>query len=132
MSKKNRLDYKTKIVDTFNPIKICFTDGDTKLVVIESIMFNAYNKRILIDRGFESDGASVKWYLSMIVPRLYGTATAAVVHDAIYRDSNHFNLKRWQADEIFRVLLYRHGNSKMKCRAAWLGVRFGGWRYWKK
>jgi hypothetical protein len=106
---------------------------------------------ITVPRGFVCDGASVPrlvWTLSGITPDGLIRA-AALVHDYIYRHKgklprNTYGVLRdgvyediseniWtreDADKLFARIMREAGVPKIKRRAAYLGVRTGGWASW--
>lgn len=109
--------------------------------------------RIIVERGFFHDGASVPrflWTITGITPDGLHRA-AALIHDFIYRFNGELpngsfwgilgqnkyvglpNVKwtREQADKLFVRMLREAKVSKVKRRLMYHGVRLGGWRHWK-
>ncbi len=106
---------------------------------------------ITVPEGFLYDGASVPrlvWSLSGITPDGLIRA-AALVHDFIYRHEGRlprnsygvllndryvdYSDHRWQrvdADRLFARIMREAGVPTLKRRAAYLGVRAGGWASW--
>ena len=132
MLSTERLIYKRDIVGFLKDPKVTLIDGGKQLILEENYLFTAYDKTVTIYAGFQSDGSSVHWAFSRIVPRLYGTATAAIIHDAIYRHIHHYGFTREQADDIYRIVLIRHGFSLGRAKIAWSALRVGGFPAWRK
>jgi hypothetical protein len=95
--------------------------------------------RIRIKEGYESDGASIPFFLwSFVGPRYSpGTMPAALAHDALC-DAEFCEIQRNEADNIFWRLLPKCGTTPFKARLYWFGVRLGagyvqvrGW-FWKR
>lgn len=103
---------------------------------------------IFIPAGFQYDGISNPrffWMVTGITPDGLGRA-AALVHDWIYRHAGALPkgsfLKdgrncvdawsREQTDKLFANMLDRAGVSKFRRRLMYLGVRIGGWMFWRK
>lgn len=112
---------------------------------------------ITIQAGFIYDGASVPrvfWSLVGIHPDGLMRA-ASLVHDYLYihkgnppklkngygvfletpfnvRHAANLSLSRKQVDDLFLRMLKASGLSWSKRNAAYLGVRAGGWVYWKQ
>lgn len=132
MLSHERVVYKRDIVSRLDSPIVSLVNGGKFLLLIDEYTFTAYDKTITIPANFESDGSSVHWAFSRIVPRLYGTATAAIIHDAIYRHMHHYGFTREQADDIYRIILIRHGFSLGRAKIAWSALRVGGDPAWRK
>lgn len=87
---------------------------------------------IIVPAGFTTDFASVPWFFSRIVPRVYGTASPAVVHDYLYSTNGDTCLTREQCDHIFADALRDINFHESRVTAALMGVRLGGGRAWKR
>lgn len=108
--------------------------------------------RISIPAGFEYDGASNPWWLwtiTRILPDGLGRA-AALVHDWLYVHKGRlmdgkfqrYTQELWrgvytpwerhQADKLFANMLDEAGETKIRRRMMYLGVRLVGWIYWRK
>jgi len=79
---------------------------------------------ILADNGFVSDGASVPWLFTRIVPRFGKNTNAAIIHDALYSQGV---LSRKVADRIFRFVQGLEGVPCWKRFLCYISLRlFGG------
>lgn len=103
---------------------------------------------ILIPSGFRYDGISnprLFWMITGITPDGLGRA-AALVHDFIYQYDGKLPVgafmkngnpcgdtwTREQADKLFANMLDLAGVNKIRRRLMYLGVRAGGWMFWRK
>lgn len=86
---------------------------------------------LTVKAGFKTDGASIPRWLWRLcghpleVPRLY----AAMVHDYIY--SGYVDMKRKEADALYREMLIALGAPKWKAYAEWTALRAFGWTHWR-
>jgi hypothetical protein len=137
-------------------IPVMLPDGDEGYKLIEAYSYtwkhtDGFQRVITVPNGFVYDGASVPrlvWTLSGITPDGL-IRSAALVHDFIYRYEgrlplNHYGVvfdgvykdiskNRWariDADRLFARIMREAGVPKLKRRAAYLGVRAGGWASW--
>jgi hypothetical protein len=55
---------------------------------------------------------------------------AGVTHDWLYQHPGP--LERGDVDDIHRQIMLIQGERGSKARAAWLGIRAGGWKPWNK
>lgn len=113
--------------------------------------------RIDVPEGFIFDGASVPrilWSLTGLTP--HGELeSAALIHDFLYRYGGHLpQLSFWrvpqqsaatecwapfahvwtrqQCDRLFARIMRETGVPRWRRRLAYLGVRAGGWRFFKR
>lgn len=121
-----------KAIEEYVPPCIELMKGWRKLRLKEVYTIGIFHRQVRIPEGFVSDGASVPWIFSRLVPRMYGTAGAALIHDAVYRQKGHYGLTRKQADDAFRELMVLTGNSRIRATLAWFGVRAGGGFAWRR
>ena len=86
---------------------------------------------LVILPGFLSDGASIpKLFWQLVSPKFDPrTFIAALAHDAMYAGRL---ASRSVCDRVFYELLLECGMGRAKSRLCWLGVRAGGWFYWRK
>jgi hypothetical protein len=92
---------------------------------------------IRIPAGFVCDGASVPRMVWLAVAPSDLSEAAWGLHDYLYRmgghvvcaaDADHLiEMTRAQIDALFNSVNLRHGVTGWKRRAAYLGVRAGGW-----
>jgi len=104
--------------------------------------------QINIPQGFEFDGASVPrilWTITGLTP--HGELEpAALVHDYLYRyggvlptgafwrsgvECDH-PWTRKECDKLFARIMRESGVPKWRRRLAYIGVRMGGWRFFKR
>jgi hypothetical protein len=82
-------------------------------------------REIVVEEGFEYDGASIPWWLPAAYVSLREPAEAAsVIHDWLYRHPEVCT--RAEADAVFREALEADGVGWWRRNFAWLGVRVGG------
>ena len=84
---------------------------------------------IRIPEGFKWNGASIPWFLRWLVKPTELTKEGSLVHDMLYSGNN--GVTRALADKIFKNKLLEDGVKPLKAWAMWLGVRLGGWLYFK-
>lgn len=82
--------------------------------------------KVHIPKGFISDGASVPWPISLLLPADGKYLFICIVHDLMYRKGMS-RLDRLEADVIFRGWLIRDSIARWKRILLYLGVRLGGW-----
>ena len=87
---------------------------------------------IHVQRGFETDFASIPRPLRIIIPKLGRYNKAAVIHDAIYQDVvPGFRFTRKEADIVFLDGMADLGVPKWKRTLMYWAVRIGGFLAWK-
>ena len=88
-------------------------------------------ERLLVPRGFESDGASVpRLFWRLVFPTIDPQALrAAIAHDYIYRTQPE-GWEKEDADEMFYDLLIEDGVPKWRAWIAYQAVRLCGWCAW--
>jgi hypothetical protein len=91
---------------------------------------------IEIPAGFVCDGASVPRVVWLAVAPSDLSEAAWGLHDYLYRTRGRvlcqahfdvFEMSRAEIDDLFNRINLRHGVAGWKRRAAYLGVRAGGW-----
>lgn len=99
--------------------------------------------KFIIRERFIHDGASVPrlvWTLTGLRPDGLLRA-AALIHDALYVHAGnlppfwvqpHRTFTRAECDHIFAGIMRKAGVSAFKRKAAYAGVRLGGWLAWRK
>lgn len=94
--------------------------------------FRAHQHRLSVPAGFVTDFASVP-RLPLVYAAFGNMAhRAATVHDWLYSDGNGTDIRRHEADEIFRQIAIRDGVSELKAYLMWLAVTIVGGRHWMK
>ena len=116
------------------------------------------DNEIAVPAGFICDGASIPWGLYNLMRPEGDLFPAGVVHDYLYRrktpagyvpptrqeaerlqaegvELGHFirtgePITRAEADGILYHVGIDSGAAWWQCRAAWIGVRIGGWASW--
>ena len=86
-------------------------------------------KPITVPAGFITDLASIPRLLRSVYDTQDECREPAVLHDYLY--CVQFG-ERAEADALFLEALERAGVGLLKRRSMWLGVRAGGWMYWRK
>ncbi|RMG38281.1 MAG: DUF1353 domain-containing protein [Methanobacteriota archaeon] len=103
---------------------------ERELYVPFSYVTNADDK-ITVPKGFFTNFASTPRILWPILPPLDHYGKAAVVHDFLYRTTNH-PYTRKQADDIFREACEVLGVKKWKIILMYYTLRLFGWHAWNK
>lgn len=86
--------------------------------------------RHVVGRGFEFDGASVPFPLTLFVPQTHSLyLAAAALHDWLYA-VEHETVERERADAIFREAMIVLGLNWFWAGLMWRAVRAGGWAPW--
>jgi hypothetical protein len=90
-----------------------------------------YGKKT-VKAGFESDGASIPRFAQAIIGHPFDKQylAQAVNHDDDYRNPQT-KLNRYQADVVFRDLLWNTRVPAWKIPLFFSAVRAGGWRYYQ-
>lgn len=115
----------------WDPVKRDFID---KWMTIADFDIQLPDGRCIhIPAGFVYDKASVPRYVWWYIPRDdKHIIIAALVHDYLYETQQIENkwIRRREADEVFSGIIIQAGMRPTKGKAAHLGVRAGGWKYW--
>lgn len=115
-------------------IEAAFTPGDKRVRLEDSFAFisDRYRTFICVDKGFETDFASVPKFLHWFIgPTDTNIREAAVVHDFIYsRLTDRFTRK--EADNILVEGMEVLGASAFKRKAVYAAVRMFGAGHWGK
>ena len=90
-----------------------------------------------VPKGFDTDLASVPRALSWAAADWRRSARPGVLHDWAYRTGAHAigdlrPISRASADLLFRDALIEEGVPAWRAWLMWLGVRVGGWKYFRK
>lgn len=124
MNKKAIMRYSKKVTLTFNGRKLVELAEDLH------IKFSFTKDRILIDKGFKTDLASVPRFLWwFIAPTDWGILVPAIFHDYMYK---YHNVSRENADKLFREKMKDFKLGIIKRNLAYLAVRLFGWVAWNK
>lgn len=98
-------------------------------VVLAPLRWRESDGEIVVPRGFITDLASIPRALRGVLNVNGRSRKAAVLHDWGY-------CKQWasrtEIDALFRRALIAEGMHPALARTYWLGVRAGGWIYWRK
>lgn len=86
---------------------------------------------IVIPAGFETDLASIPRHLTALFPVNGVHRNAAIVHDYLYQAKLVW-CDRALADGVFLEAMEVLVEARWRRTAMWLGVRLGGWLYWRK
>lgn len=123
--------------------------GDGEFLVVSPLVYEASSgSKYAVPMGFITDFASIP-KLVRLMPGFDvngRSRAAAVLHDFLYsshgfvcdqsKDAGyqvtHQHLTRAQCDALFREALLSLGVGRGVAYSMWLGVRTGGWMYWKK
>ncbi|WP_340108114.1 DUF1353 domain-containing protein [Pikeienuella sp. HZG-20] len=87
-------------------------------------------ERHVVGKGYEFDGASVPFPLTVLVPQTHSLyLAAAALHDWLY-EVEHELVEREKADAIFREAMMVLGLNWVWAGLMWRAVRAGGWAVW--
>lgn len=92
-------------------------------------------RQIHIPVGFVYDKASVPRFVWWYIPRDDRHINiAALIHDYLYVTQQVESkwIVRKEADKHFHGIILQSGMRPVKAKAAYLGVRAGGWRFYNK
>jgi len=103
-----------------------------RYVLQAPLVFDAGFATITAPIGFTTDYASVPRV--PIIYLAYGSRAhkSATLHDYLYRIGADPHLTRDRCDWLFRESMLCSGHSWIVAYGMWLGVRLGGWPYYKK
>lgn len=117
------------------PLVVKFNQSDEKKHILAATLTVHSPKYgyITVPAGFATDFASVPGVVLLpgIVPRIGKIRWGAVVHDYIYRGNTPGRFTRKEADEILLDLALSAGMTPTRAKAAYIGVRMGGWAAWE-
>jgi hypothetical protein len=94
--------------------------------VMEDLVYEGNQGRFTVRAGFETDFATVPFFLTWLVPRYGVYTTAAVLHDWLLEEEPA--VSRVESDGIFRRALRELGVPFLRRWVMWAAVRLGGWR----
>jgi hypothetical protein len=98
----------------------------TKPLVLR-VKIQSFRITIVVPKGTQSDLASVPRCLWPLFPPDGAYHEAAIIHDWMYS----IGAPRWLADAVFRFVMRELGVPGWKLWLMWLGVRCGGWVWWR-
>ena len=87
-------------------------------------------QKIIIPKGFVSDGATIPWAIRFIFSQMGVYFAACVVHDYLY--NTRLLGSRLLTDVQFLYDMVRCGMNKAKAELFYTAVRIGGKRWWSK
>lgn len=85
----------------------------------------------LLPCGLHSDGYSVPWFVSWLIPRWGAGCKAAVLHDMLYRYADALGVSRETADRLLCDAMIDAGIEWWRAKAVWAGTRLGGRKAWR-
>lgn len=92
------------------------------------IKIQSFRMVIAVPKGTQSDLASTPRCLWWLFPPDGVWHEAAIIHDWLYS----IGAPRWLADATFRLVMEVSGVPLWKRWLMWMGVRCGGWIWWRK
>jgi hypothetical protein len=111
-------------------LKKCLVKTDIKIITDRIILNTPESYSIMINPGFEFNGASIPRFFWRVIGHPFQNkfAIAALFHDALY--TSHL-FDKATSDKIFYELLLWQNNSKWRSKTMYTAVkRFGG-NAWK-
>jgi hypothetical protein len=97
--------------------------------LIFSYLVNGCWQRIIVPAGFESNLASVPWWMWWIFPPVDDYFFSVILHDYLYTGAT--SLTRGTADAFMREAMIPDGVSPFRRRVMYYGVRLFGACWWK-
>jgi hypothetical protein len=102
-----------------SPLRVEVMDAEGMFILCEPLVYYSdyINREIIVPIGFETDFASIPWFLHSVVQVNGKHRRAAVVHDylCIYKDNE--GITQETADKIFREAM-RHLDVRWSQRGA--------------
>jgi hypothetical protein len=92
------------------------------------VKIQSFRQVLVVPKGTQSDLATTPRCLWWVFPPDGLWQEAAVIHDWLYS----IGVSRWLADAIFRFVMIQLKVPTWKLWLMWLGVRCGGWIWWRK
>lgn len=89
--------------------------------------------RFTVAEGFVTDGATIPRFLWTVIGGPFHPmfSAAAVMHDWLYRgESDHPDVTRKLADDVFYGLLKRNRVNPIRAWLMWFAVRSFGWMFY--
>lgn len=77
----------------------------------------------IVNADFESDGASIPWYMLWLMRPAGDLFEAAIFHDHCYK---YATKTKSFADKAFYNIALNYGCPKWKAKLAYIGVKIGG------
>lgn len=109
-------------------------DGRTWMILTQVSYLTRAGRRIIVPAFYVTDFASVPRCLWWLLPPWGRYLHAALIHDRLYQQHNSgtaTGLRRIEADRIFREVMVAAGVKPWMRWALYVGVRAGGWLYWR-
>lgn len=97
--------------------------------LVMRLALNGHPIRVVVPKGFETDFASVPWWLQPMFTPAGPWCEAAVVHDWLYGQKA---CSRFLADAIFREAMFRLGIPMWRRVIAYYAVRLFGGKPWRR
>ena len=89
-------------------------------------------KDIIVPKGFSFDGNTVPRWARFFIGQ-YEYIQASCIHDYLYnKDTNYLNISRYEADNIYKVMLIDMGFDKYKAMVCYYLIRLIGFRRFRK
>lgn len=125
-----------RVVD---PIRVEAIPDSDEWVLLEDFKWHvgSYNSDevIIVPKGFKTDFASIPAPVKAFINPVGKIKPAALVHDYLYHLRGKYLNKtytRGNADKIFLEIMEAVQVKWLQRRAAYRGVRLGGWIYWNR
>ena len=99
------------------------------VVTQTELVWEAIECTCTVPTGFESDLASLPWFIKPILSKLGRHQRGAILHDYLYR--NQVISKAW-ADRQFKEAMRQDSVAGWKIKVIMSGLFAGGWLGWSK
>ena len=109
--------------------------GHREWVVLAVIEWLSARIRVLVQKGFITDLASIPRLLRAVFDVNGPSRLPGVLHDWLYctgQDADGNSITRRQADDLFREALAACGVGLIARNLYWSAVRTFGWIYWDR
>jgi hypothetical protein len=100
--------------------------------LVEPLVYDAsplLGRLIEVPVGFETDLASIPWFVQGLISKVGPWDRPAVIHDRLYRTQT---ISRLEADNILLQAMDNEGVGSVKKFLIYRNVRMWGWVAWRK
>lgn len=132
LSSKERRRRRAESRDDWRPPGLIAQCWVTTEAFHYDVGFPGSGDRHVVGKGYEFDGASVPFPLTVFVPQTHSLYLgAAALHDWLYQ-IEYETVTRERADATFREAMIVLGLNWIWAGLMWRAVRAGGWAVWYK
>lgn len=123
---------------SYDPVKsLWMMERDYSVEIKAELDGELMQFQVNIPKNFEFDLASVPRILWSTLALHELGIVAPLVHDYLYGNTGRYSpaaspLSRKAVDQVFRFLMQQENVATWRWRAAYQGVRLGGWTAWRR